>query len=228
MKSASGLPGLTRSIIWSIRSSVSAPPFAPADERPARSGSALVSPSNALALTAVSPLKKASMKSCADRLRPAGDHLRLDVVRVGVGRLQEVVHVGVAAEDLQRRRHLREGRRRLRPGIAHVVERRRRHRRLAVVGHRRPRHLHERQPAQQLALLDDRLDHPPQQQIIRQLRRLGLRHRHLARSSRSSSKTRRRPQSAAPPEVRSQKWGVRRTTLLTPHSPLLTALTPNA
>jgi hypothetical protein len=50
-----------------------------------------------------------------DRLRPAADHLRLDIVRIGIGRLNEIVHIGIAAEDLEIGGHLGEGRRRLSP-----------------------------------------------------------------------------------------------------------------
>ena len=97
------------------------------------------------------------------------EHRRLDVLDVAARRGDVLVDVGVAAEDLQRRQDLGEGRRRLRPGVADVEERGRRHRVLAVVGEGVADHLDEGQGLEDARLLDHGLDDALQDDVVGEL-----------------------------------------------------------
>jgi hypothetical protein len=78
-----------------------------------------------------------------DRLCALADHLRFEIVRIGVGRLQEVIDIGIATENFQIGGYLRERRGGFCPGIADVIKRGCRHGRLPVVRYCRSIDLHK-------------------------------------------------------------------------------------
>ena len=119
------------------------------------------------------------------RLRLELEHRGLDVLDVAARRRDVLVHVRVAAEDLQRRLHLRERRRRLGPGVADVEERGRGHRVLAVVGQRVADHLDERQDVEHRRFLHHGLDHALQDHVVRELGALGQCQSHVLLTSSS-------------------------------------------
>jgi hypothetical protein len=129
----------------------------------------LVQPVEALGVHRRVAVDELVLELVRDRLRLELQHRRLDVLDVVARRRDVPVDVRVAAEDLQRRVHLREGRRRFRPRIAHVEEGGSRHRVLAVVSEGIADHLDERQHLEHARLLDDGLHHALQDDVVREL-----------------------------------------------------------
>ena len=115
----------------------------------------------------------------------------LEVLDVGAGRLEVVVDIGVAAEDLEAGGDLGEGGGRLGPGVADGVEGRRGSGVLLVVGQAVADHLYEGQGLQDGAFLDDGLYDTGQEQVIGELCALHKGQGHGVSSSRSAGVLRR-------------------------------------
>ena len=79
-------------------------------------------PSNDFGVAAGVAVDEGVLELLLHGLRLELDDGRLQVLHVAAGGDEEVVDVGVAADDLQGRRDLGEGRRALGPGVADVVE----------------------------------------------------------------------------------------------------------
>ena len=150
----------------------------PEGELLAGAGQRLGQPVEALGVERRVAVEEAVLVEVGGRLGPLHQDLGLEVVGVGVGLAEEVVDVGVAAEDLEGGGDLGEGRGGLGPGVADVVERRGGVGRLAVVGDGRPEDLLERQELEELRVLDDGVDDAAGHQVLGELRGLGLGQRH--------------------------------------------------
>ena len=115
----------------------------------------------------------------------------LEVLDVGAGRLEVVVDIGVAAEDLEAGGDLGEGGGRLGPGVADGVEGRSGCGVLLVVGQAVADYLYEGQGLQDGAFLDDGLYDAGQEQVIGELCALHKGQGHGVSSPRSAGVFRR-------------------------------------
>ncbi len=173
------MPGLTRSIVSSSFFSESAAGVVPEPRCDLlAAGSELVQAVEALGVDGGVAVDELVLELVRDGLRLQLQHGGLDVLDVAAGRGDVLVDVGVAAEDLQRRRDLGEGRRALRPGVADVEEGGRGHRVLAVVGEGVAGDVDERQHIQDARLLDDGLDDALEDDIVGELCAFGEREGH--------------------------------------------------
>ena len=94
------------------------------------------------------------------------DDRRLQVLDIAAGRLEEVVHVRIAAHDFQVGRQLREGRRGLVPGIADIIKVDAGQGVFLVIGQPVAHDFDEGQPLQDRRVFDDGLHHPLHQHIV--------------------------------------------------------------
>ena len=103
------------------------------------------------------------------RLRLELDHCGLQVLEVAAGGPQEVVHVGITAQDLEGGRDLGEGRRGLRPSVAHFIECGSGSGILPVVGEAVAHNLDEGERLEDGTVIDHRLDNSGEQDIVGEL-----------------------------------------------------------